>query len=95
MFTPNYYIDAVQNGKKQVVDTFVQHIGINKILNNFIDSQTAYTKSVVKVATEVGTQLTEETVKAVNQATNFDFTKFFKVPDIAFKKAAKSTAADE
>lgn len=40
-------IDAVQSSKKKFVGTFVQHEGIAQILNNFVDSQTAYTKAAV------------------------------------------------
>jgi hypothetical protein len=79
MFTPESYIDAVQSGKKMLVNTCVQHEGIRSALNNFIDGQTAYTKSALKVSTEVGTRLTEETVEAINQSTHFDLSKFFKI----------------
>lgn len=40
-------VDAVQNAKKQFVETFVTHEGIAKTLNDFVDSQTAYTKSAI------------------------------------------------
>lgn len=90
--SPDFFIDQVQNAKKTAVNTFVQHSGIKEALNSFIDGQTAYTKSAVKVATEVGTRLTEEGVKAVNEATHFDLTKFFKVPGTTAKKAAKADA---
>ncbi len=79
MFTPEYFIDSVQNSKKTVVNALVQHEGIKKALNDFVDGQTAYTKSAVKVATEVGTRLTEESVKATTELTKFDLSKFFKV----------------
>lgn len=92
--SPDFYIDTVQNAKKTAVNTLVQHDGIKTALNSFIDGQTAYTKSAVKVATEVGTRLTEEGVKAVNEATHFDLTKFFKVPGAVAKKSAKSEAAE-
>lgn len=39
------FIDTVQSGKKQFVNTFVKHEGIGKILNDFVDAQTKYTKS--------------------------------------------------
>lgn len=79
MFTTEYFIDSFQNGKKQFVNTFVQHEGIKKALNNFVDGQTAYTKSAVKVATEVTTRITEESTKAITELTKFDLSKFFKV----------------
>jgi CMP-N-acetylneuraminic acid synthetase len=91
--TPDFYIDTVQNTKKQLVSAFVQHDGIKTAMNSFIDGQTAYTKSAVKVATEVGTRLTEESVKAVNEIAHFDLAKFFKVPGSS-KKSAKTEDAE-
>jgi ribosomal protein L18 len=79
MFTSDFYIDAIQNGKKMLVNSMVQHDGIRTALNNFVDGQTAYTKSAIKVGTEVGTRLAEEAVEAMTQTTNFDLSKFFKV----------------
>ena len=100
--SPNTYIDAVQNGKKQIVKTFVQHEGIKTALNEFIDGQTSYTKSAVKVATDVGQRLYEESTKAFSEVarqdyTKFDYTKFFKVPGATTtaKKTSKSTEAAE
>jgi len=40
-------IDAIQNSKKQVVATFVQHQSLKDILNQYIDTQSKYTKEVV------------------------------------------------
>ena len=39
------FIDGVQDFKKKFVDTTVQHEGIKKALNTFVDSQTKYTKA--------------------------------------------------
>lgn len=72
MFTPENFIDTVQNGKKQFVNTFVQHEGIKTALNEFVDAQSAYTKAALKTATEVNAKL-------VSEVTKFDASKFFKV----------------
>lgn len=72
MFNPETFIDTVQNGKKQFVNTFVQHDGVKKALNEFVDAQSAYTKAAVKTATEVNSKL-------VAEMTKFDASKFFKV----------------
>ena len=40
-------VDAIQNGKKQFVSTFVQHKDFAKVLNNFVDAQTTYTKEAI------------------------------------------------
>lgn len=92
--SPDFFIDQIQTAKKTAVSTFVQHDGIKTALNGFIDGQTAYTKSAVKVATEISTRLTEETLNAINEATNFDLAKFFKVPGTVAKKAAKAEVAE-
>jgi hypothetical protein len=46
MLSPDYIIDTVQNNKKYMVSTFVTNPGIKKSLDQLIDAQTAYTKSV-------------------------------------------------
>lgn len=40
-------VDGIQSAKKQFVNTFVQHDEFKKILNNFVDAQTAYTKEAI------------------------------------------------
>ena len=40
-------VDGIQSAKKQFVSTFVQHEGFQKVLNNFVDAQTEYTKSAI------------------------------------------------
>ena len=39
------FIDGVSDFKKKFVETTVQHEGIQKALNSFVDAQTKYTKS--------------------------------------------------
>jgi hypothetical protein len=74
-------IDSIQDGKKQFINTFVQHTGIKNALNEFVDSQTKYTKSAVdsslQTATSLGMILTSQ--KFFNELTdsfkNFSPTK--------------------
>ena len=40
-------IDMVQTSKKMFVEHAVKHEGLAKIINDFVDAQTTYTKSVV------------------------------------------------
>lgn len=40
-------VDSIQTAKKQAITTFVAHEGIAKALNQFVDAQTAYTKSAI------------------------------------------------
>ena len=76
MFTTDFYIDTVQSGKKTFVNTFVQHEAVKKSLIDFIDSQTAYTKSVAKVTTDLGTTLATESVKQLSDFGKMDYSKF-------------------
>ena len=76
MFTFDATIDAVQNGKKQFVNTFVTNESVKETLNSFVDAQTAYTKSAVKAGTETATSLAKELTKSLGEAAKFDYTKF-------------------
>ena len=76
MFTLDATIDAVQNGKKQFVKTFVQNEKIAEAMNTFIDEQAAYTKKAAKVGSETVTTLTSEMVKTAQEAMKFDYAKF-------------------
>jgi hypothetical protein len=76
MFTLDATIDAVQNGKKQFVKTFVQNEKVAEAMNSFIDAQATYTKQAFKVGVDTATALASETTKTVQEATKFDYTKF-------------------
>lgn len=39
------FIDSIQEGKKQIVKNFIKNEELSRILNEFVDAQTAYTKS--------------------------------------------------
>ena len=76
MFTLDTTIDAVQTAKKQFVNTaFANHKAVAEALTNFVDAQTAYTKSAVKAGTDTATKLSSEAVKAATEASKFDFAK--------------------
>jgi hypothetical protein len=79
MFTANFYIDTIQNSEKQFVNAVVQHEGVKKALNEFVDNQTVYTKSAVNATYEVSLRILEESTKAFADATKVDVTKFFKL----------------
>ncbi len=76
MFTFDTAIDAVQTGKKQFVKTFVNNEKIADALNEFIDSQTAYTKSAVGTATRTATTLGKEAMNQMETVAKFDYAKF-------------------
>jgi len=78
MFTLDTTIDAIQTGKKTFVNTvFAQNEKIAKALNEFVDAQTAYTKSAVKAGTDVAAKLGTEVTKLTQEATKFDYTKAY------------------
>ena len=76
MFTLDATIDAVQNGKKQFVKTFVQNEKMADAMTLFIDAQAMYTKQAFKVGVDTATALASETTKTVQEAMKFDYTKF-------------------
>ena len=52
-------VDGIQSAKKQFVSTFVQHEGFQKVLNNFVDAQTEYTKSAITAGSQAVTGVQE------------------------------------
>ena len=76
MFTFDPVIDAVQSGKKTFIKTFVTNEKIASSLNDFVDSQTSYTKEVVKATTTMMTNVLSETTKSMQDVTKFDYSKF-------------------
>ena len=76
MFTIDATIDAVQNGKKQFVKTFVQNEAAAAAMNQFIEAQAEYTKKAAKVGVDTFTTLSTEAVKTMQNAAKFDYTKF-------------------
>lgn len=76
MFTADTIIDTIQNSKKTAVNVFVTNDTVKTALNSYVDAQTAYTKDVVKTATDTGTVLMQEFVKTMQDAMKFDYAKF-------------------
>ena len=76
MFTADAFIDTVQTGKKTLVNTFVTNETAKDAMIQFIDSQADYTKKAVKATTDAATTVVSETVKALQEATKFDYVKF-------------------
>ncbi len=64
MFTPDFYIDGVQNAKKQFVNTFVTQEGFKKELIKLVDAQTEFAKGQIKTTL----QIAEAFVKNANTA---------------------------
>lgn len=76
MFTYDAVIDAVQTGKKTWVNTFVSNESVKDAMIKFVDNQSEYTKKALKATTDAASTVAAETVKAVQEATKFDYVKF-------------------
>lgn len=90
MFTADAIIDAVQTGKKTIVNTFVTNETAKESMIKFIDAQADYTKKAAKVGMDTATTLTSEAVKQVEAVAKFDYAKAAKdVLDAFTPKTAK------
>ena len=76
MFTPDLVIDSIQSTKKQVVKAFVSNPTMADALNQFVDTQTEYTKTIVKAGTDAWTTMSQETSRILTESTKFDYVKF-------------------
>jgi hypothetical protein len=75
MFTADAIIDAVQTGKKTIVNTFVTNETAKESMIKFIDAQADYTKKAAKVGMDTATTLTSEMIKQVEAVAKFDYVK--------------------
>ena len=66
MLNPNQFIDTVQNGKKQVITTFVSDETIKNSLIKVVDAQTAFVKTATETALELSKQFVENFGKPFN-----------------------------
>ena len=89
MFTADAVIDTVQTGKKTMVNAFVTNETIKDSMIKFIDTQAEYTKKAAKVGMDTVTVVTSETVKAIQEASKFDYVKAYE----DFFKALKPATA--
>ena len=63
MFAVNTFIDTVQGAKKYFVNTFITDKEIQKPLNAFVDTQTAFAKQIV----ETNKALTDQVLATVEK----------------------------
>lgn len=78
MFTIESFVNTIQNGKKQLIKSFVTNDVAAKALTEFVDAQAAYTKDALTAFANVGTALYLESVAASKRFVNTDFEKFCK-----------------
>jgi hypothetical protein len=76
----DFYIDTFQNAKKTWINTFVQHEEIKTALNDFVDGQTEYTKTAVKLGSDVASRVVAESVNQFKNMAKIDWTKFMVMP---------------
>lgn len=53
----NTAVDTIQTSKKMFVDTVIKHEGLAKSLNEFVDTQTDYTKQAIDASIKAGTNV--------------------------------------
>jgi hypothetical protein len=76
MFTADAIIDTIQTGKKTWVNIFITNEAAKEAMIKFVDNQAEYTKKAIKATTDAATTVASKTVKAVQEATKFDYVKF-------------------
>ncbi len=65
MFTPDFYIDGVQNAKKQIVNTFITNDSFKKELIKLVDAQTEFAKGQVKTTLAIAEAFVKNASSAV------------------------------
>ena len=91
MFTVEKLVDTIQNSKKQFVETFVKQEDVRDSLNEFIDAQSEYTKTVVDTATKLTKTVSEEATKLVKEVAEYDWSN---LADQATKTIKEATVYD-
>jgi dTDP-D-glucose 4,6-dehydratase len=67
MFIHNQVIDAVQNGKKQFVNTFVTDAKFKEELNKLIDAQAQAAKTSVDASLAIAQAFVKNTTEAMKK----------------------------
>lgn len=65
MFTPDFYIDGVQNAKKQFVNTFVTNEQFKAELIKLVDAQTEFAKGQIKTTLSIAETIVKNASSAV------------------------------
>ena len=75
MFTPEAFIDSIQSGKKQFVNTFVTDKKFQAELHKLIDAQAEATKISVKASTAIAQAFVTQATNTVKQFVPTAYTK--------------------
>ncbi len=65
MFTPDFYIDGVQNAKKTFVNTFVTNDKFKAELIKLVDAQTEFAKGQIKTTLSIAEALVKNASDSV------------------------------
>ena len=88
MFTVEKLVDSIQIGQRQFVETFVKNEEIRQSINELIDAQSAYTKTVAGTVTELGKTVSEQTSKVAKEMTEFDWSDLAQKATKTIKESA-------
>jgi len=75
MFTVEQFVNSVQDSQKEFVETFVKQDTIRDSINDLIDAQAEFTKSVWNTMTKIGKTTADETAKTIKEAAVYDWSK--------------------
>lgn len=64
--TANYGVSIIQGAKKEWVKQFVKDDSMITTLNDFIDTQTTYTRQMIKTSADIGNAVSKELGKFPN-----------------------------
>lgn len=81
-------VDSIQSGQRQFVETFVKNDEIRKSINELIDAQAQYAKTVAGTAAELGKTVSEQTAKTIKEMTEVDWSEFTEKATKTIKESA-------
>jgi len=84
MFTPEFYIDLFQDGKRQLTNKVIKDDVLNKAANDYITAQTAFAKMLTNNAIE----MTKHSVDSISKVL------FSKKEEVKAKTAKKTANTD-
>lgn len=87
MFTPEFFIDTVQETKRVVTNQIIKDPTLNKAAQDYINAQTAFAKMLSRNAIDI----TKYSVESISKVL---FPKDQEVTKAARAKAAKAETAD-
>lgn len=75
--TPENFINAVAEAKKNAIATFVKNETVAKSLTNLVETEASVAKDVVKASTDAATAIGAEVTKSFQEAAKTDYSKQF------------------